>query len=242
MQTSNYKRRHTKVSIRRNFVKYVLDITVLLLISIVLFISYRLIVYTNNGIIIRGNKNVLSSEIHKIIYEDIKFQPMIKITTDEIEEKLTESFPIFKKVRVSKSIIYGYVVDIKEFEPVGLIILQNGEMYMLTDNKVLILLQQKIPRFPVAVYTGNPSDEQFIHNANKVFKLYESLSPIISGDYTFDNFGNLFILVSDEKVIRFDLNERFFKLDEQVKILESVLNQNIDYKEIDVRFNYLLVK
>ncbi len=237
--------RKFKILIRptKSGLKYVLGLGKFPLMILILCITpYALFIDTTHDIIIRGNASVPSTEIYDLIHEDIKSKSLVQVDTEAIERKLADHFIIFEKVSVSKSIILGYIVDVQEFKPLGMIYLNNGKILMLTSNGDLVFLKEKIPGFPVVIYNQDEVDQISLEYAKKTFQLYEFLKSKIVGEYTFDNFGNLFILVSGEKVIRFDLNERFLKLKEQVKILETVLDQNIQYKEIDIRFSYLLLK
>lgn len=222
------------------FKKIVVISLILVLLGGLLYLN---LTYIDNRVVISGNNIVSSSVIIEKIASDINSNPVASVNSDLLKKKISESSEYIKDVKVIKSLTSGYIIEIKEYEPEAIIKTQSEEFYLLTKNLELIKVKESPKDLIQLNYLGgNIDDIVLIPNAKKTLKIFNEINDIIDGIYNFDNFGNLSILLSEDKIVRFDLSEKFFSVEDQVKLVRSKLESKINYNEIDIRFSYLLIK
>jgi cell division septal protein FtsQ len=203
--------------------------------------------FKNLNVKVNNTKYVESTKIEAEAKEYLKDKPFFLFSQKDLKEDLMKKNILIEDIYVNKSFLFGLVLDVREFEPVMVIETTEGKSYFLTQSQRILPFDPAVNReLPNFVYENQIETlEDKKEYAYKSVQFMEKLSSLgINGGYRFDLFGNLSILTLDNKTIRFDLKEKYFSVDEQVKILDNAL-KTVDYKEnglIDVRFNYLLVK
>jgi hypothetical protein len=172
-------------------------------------------------------------------------KPLIQINSSLLEEEISRSNPIIKNVKVSKSLIGGLVIEITEYKPIFIIQTTSGKEYIVSNEYDFIYIDSKnysssITRLLfLSEDLENPLLEDHIQ---KILTLQSKTSNYDIESWSFDNFGNLFILLTGGSIIRFDLNERFFAIDEQFSLLQDAIARNPRFREIDLRFSYYIIK
>jgi cell division septal protein FtsQ len=213
--------------------------------SLTLIIVTTLAFYRTDHYQINELRYLNREPIGEIISARLQENTFLSLNTNELENDIKLSSDLIKNVRVSKSIINGIIVDINEYEPLVILETVDGTRYLIsTDSKIIKLsIDDSIMNIVTLKYVGNSiEDTNLFAYTEKAKYIYTKTSGIINGTFNFDNFGNLFILLEGNRVVRFDLNERYFTLDVQFKLLQDAMSGNKSFSEIDIRFSYLLVK
>lgn len=228
-----------------NFKRITFTFVIFFLIFIVLISSSIFISqYRTENYKINELKHVKIENINNILVKYTE-EPLVRINTSEIENEIKNSSIFIDKVSVSKTIFDGLVIQVVENDPLVLIQTLDQKLFYIDTNYQIhevkndseVANLEKIDFLSSDIHTSN-----LINYLKKVIKIREKLGAIKYNQLTFDNFGNLSILLEGEKVIRFDLNERFFAIDEQLSLLQDTLSKNQSFTEIDLRFSYLLIK
>lgn len=238
------KRSISRFSLKFNNIDLQKLVITFVVVLVLVLVFYGVFIYTDNSIFVRGNNLLTSDQIYDLLEPEVTKKPMIYVHTPDLEKKLKEELVFLKNVKVHKSLFSGYIVQIEEFSPITNVKLINGDFYMLTKDDEFIKLKERLENYPVINYLGGDiNDVGVLDNAKKTFKLLNQINDIIiEGEYNFDNFGNLSILITGNRLIRFDLNEKYFTIEDQVKLVRSKIESKINYNEIDIRFSYLLIK
>lgn len=233
-----------KLTHNRSFVKkLLLGVGVgIVIVVLLLILNFRNLNVSVNKLAYLNNQ-----EIEGDIKGYLNDKPFFLFSQKDLKDYMLQKYPAIEDMYISKSFLLGLVVEVKEYEPILIIKTTEGNQYFLTANKAIIPYDPKVTK-PLKTMTYDNKIETLhdkIEYVDKSVQFVEKLNTIgISGDYSFDLFGNLSILTLDSKRVRVDLKEKYYSVDEQVKILDSSMKTQ-DYKEsnlIDLRFNYLLVK
>lgn len=189
-----------------------------------------------------------SSKVSSDIKEYLEQRAFFKINQNEFATYLKEKNPLVDDVYISKSFLKGMVVEIKEKEPIAVVDVVDDRKFFYTKKgefieyydipKIVIVL-----RFDGKLYSNSSIDDLI----KKSVLFVNQLSSVkLMGAYTFDNFGNFSILTLDRKLIKLDLKERYFTMDQQIQVLRGPEVQNIlknpQPKVVDLRFNYLVIR
>lgn len=231
--------------------KYFIPTILAFLIFIVVMISGVTLYFTFKNTDYRMNetqfvdKSILGIHIQEYLHNHLFFQ----IDTDDFEQYLKDKNPLIQRVHINKSFFHGMILDVKEFKPLAVLIFKDdfdgySDKVYYTDDAIMI------DYFPTATepialqYEGKKHNEDFLDvYVRKSILTVEKLNNIgIQGNYTFDNFGNFSILTLGNTLIRLDLKEKYFSLDDQMKVLQNALVMNATSREFDLRFKYLVVK
>lgn len=237
---------HRKKSLGRKILdSFMLSI---LIACIAIGIGYFLYTFKTDRYQITGVKHSNQKNISQIIENEIESEALIKINTDSLKAEILKNSPLIKDINISKSLSGGIIVNIQEYEPIILIQTMNDKRYFLTKEETYLditeLAESDFSTYPIYYYLEViPDDENIYTFAEKVREAREKVESLnLNGRFSFDNFGNLSILMGESKVIKLDLKERFFTIDEQVKLLQDALVKTQSFTEIDLRFTYLLIK
>jgi len=219
---------------------------ILLLISVLLGVIYFLINYKADRYKIDNLKYANSLAISQILNEELSSETFLNLNTNNIEKRIKASSKYIKEVKVSKSLVNGIIVDIVEYEPQIILKTIDNRRYFMTKDEEAIEIDSEseiLIGVPELNYTGtNIDDLNLSRYALSAKALVEKLEYRVNGSFNFDNFGNLFILLEGNRIIRFDLNERFFTLDEQIKLMHDAMAKNPSFNEINIQFSYLVIK
>jgi cell division septal protein FtsQ len=205
--------------------------------------------YTNATFRMNTLKYSSQNKVGVEVKEYLNNHKFFQINTNDLEAYVSQRNPLIKQVYVNKSFFRGMILDVKEFEPVAVLVFkdENGEYsqrYFYTNDGTLIQYHE-IQKLPVVLqFDGKRIQESPLDDyVRKSILTVEKLNTKgITGGITFDNFGNFSILTIDGKVIRLDLKEKYFNLDDQIKVIQNALVINANSSEFDLRFNYLVVK
>lgn len=218
----------------------IIILTAVIVVGVGIFINQ----YKTDNYKINNLKNIPVEEIVATLSKNNN-KPLVQIDTNVIEEEISKSSIFVKEVKVSKSLIDGMVIEIIEREPLILIQTPELKLYYIDTNYEILEVEDEneVSNMQRLTFLSNDiRTSNIINYLKKVMKVKTTLTEIDFTRATFDNFGNLSILLEGERVIRFDLNERFFAIDEQISLLQDTLSKNPNLKEIDLRFSYLLTK
>ena len=231
-------------SLWKNIFNYI--VVIFAVVALVAASGYFLFTYKTDKFQIKGTNISNNEAIIEIVSNYISVQPMIKVDANAMKKDITVVNPLVKEISIDKSLQNGIIVTIKEYSPIILVETLDERQYILTEELVPIEITESENGnlMPLNYYLGvEPKDENIYTFAKKVKTAREKVDALnINGRYSFDNFGNLSILIGESRVVKLDLNERFFTIDEQVKLLQDALAKTQSYSEIDLRFTYLLIK
>lgn len=207
---------------------------------------YHLANYKNERYIVDKLKYAKISLIEQILKEELNNRSFFVIDTDYLEKKIKASSSYIEKVTVNKSLYNGVIVKIVEYEPQVIVKTIDGKSYFITNDKKIIKIDPEndiLMGIPELNYISpNINDTNFPKYALLAKYLIEKLDRQLFGSFNFDNFGNFFILLEGNRIIRYDLSERFFSLDDQLKLMYEAIRENPRFKEIDLQFSYLVIK
>ncbi len=228
-----------------DFKKYFINFLILFISVAVLILGFFFVTsYQTDRYKVNELKYLSKENLNSILAENMN-QPLIAIDTKKIEKQVREKSIFVDDVQVSKSLIEGAIIQIKEHSPLIVVLAPENKKYLITQDfdRIEVINDQDIIGLKSITLTTQDIDSPLLdENIQKVLKLKERLDSDLTGNYNFDNFGNLSILMEENKVIRFDLSERFFTIDEQASLLQDTLAKNRTFSEIDLRFSYLLIK
>lgn len=217
----------------------------LLILSLIAGAVFFLMNYKADRYQINNLKYVNQEKVSTVVNTYLNSETFLRINTNDLENEIKPKSKLIKEIKISKSLINGIIVDIVEYEPIIVIDTADGKKYFITSSDELIDydMTENIGDLPEFHYTGSDlKDNNLFKLASRAKSLADKLKGTVQGNFNFDNFGNLFILQEGNKVIRFDLNENFFTLDEQVQLLHDAMSKKPEFTEIDIRFSYLLIK
>lgn len=268
--SSKSKQRHTLrpyrwIRLERvSFVHYlykIKNIKILVFIGLMLLGLFGIYFFNNQNksIAINGTKYIDKTVIEKDIRDYINNKSYLLLSGEELNKYLLSKYSILQDAYVSKSLVFGLIVNVQEYQPMAIVTDKLGAKHIATTNGVLIRYGENITEPLYTLHYENDINtlynQDFQSNdivgaskmrlVEKALNFIKALNEIgITGIYGFDLFGNLSILTIDSKNIKVDLKEQYFSMEDQIKILQKILNTE-DYKKnnlFDLRFNNLLVK
>lgn len=233
-------------SISRNisvFFKKLLIFTIVVL--IISLITIFLIEYKTDKYEFTGVSYSNSEKIDEIIRSEVKANPIIFINSQNLSDKIKSSSRIVRDVDVSKSLIEGVEVRVTEYKIVDTIITEENKKYLVTeDSKLISDYEAELDKyFNLNKYSGSVENvEEIKKKLIKMKTIREYMENLgAKGEYSFDNFGNLSILLDRNRVIKFDLNEKFNVLSKQIEFAEKILKESTKFTLIDARFSFIYI-
>lgn len=225
---------------------------VFFLIFVLVYFFYLFLVVHNYSFVIKNTKYISKKDIENYLNSLYSNKSYIQISTSEIEKQIKLNFEYVDEVVVEKSIIWGYVVTIKELNPKAYIYLVPlNKTFLITHDKRLFSISKIYDTIPVFYFideidvnTLSILENSLISYIDKILRIYLEISQKLNNIpvYFFDRFGNLILEINNMHV-KFDLNERFYTIEKQLQIALSKIFNNINEKlEIDVRYRYLIVR
>ncbi len=199
--------------------------------------------FRNTSVYVNQTTYVNRDDVQEYALSLVREKSFFSIDTDVVGKDIKEKFPVISEVYVNKSVFRGLILDIREYQPIAVLTMKDGRSVLYTNDHKVINGSPLAKQLPSFVYEGK---EEYINNIagdiDRAISLYNKLQDTkIKGIYAFDNFGNLSILTLDGLTTKFDLKEKYHSIDEQVKVLQNALTKD-NYKEVDLRFKYLVVK
>ncbi len=234
-----------KFSLNFSLKKLLIILFIINLIFGIIFVFYYLIAEYKIDKYKISKLSYLNEQKVNNVMSDYLSTPLIRIDTDGIQNELVKKTVYIKKISVSKSIIDGIVIDIVENEPKVILKIPDDKLFLVTiDYRIIEIIDvNEVSQITKLNYLSNDlTDPNLSLTIEKILRIMANPKNTFDGVYSFDNFGNLSILQESNRFVRFDLNERFFTIDEQVSLLQDTLAKNRNFSEIDLRFNYLLIK
>jgi cell division septal protein FtsQ len=177
----------------------------------------------------------------------LESNPYFRFRSYELENYIKENNPLVKDVSIKKSIVLKRsIIDIEEYVPTA-IIKNEGEDFFITQSGKTIPYQYTGNSFPT-IYLENHKDikskEILAEYVQKSIKISMWAKDNINNKIDMiklNNIGSLSLIFKNNKTFNFDLNELHFSIDDQIKVIQNVLTK-VDYKELDLRYSYLVVK
>jgi hypothetical protein len=172
------------------------------------------------------------------------------MSSGDLADIIKSQNSLVRTVTVNKSLFAGIVVDIEEFQPIAILKFPDNKEYFFTLDKSIIPYQEGVKNVRTLGFENtydelkiNENISNFIEKSIKFIDFLNNKNFV--GVYSFDNYGNLSILSTENKLIKADVRERYFTIDEQIKVFQNALVNNVinsSTKEIDLRFTYLIIK
>lgn len=216
------------------------------------FVVYFMFFFKDYRVRVVGNKIISESSIKEFLNEKYLGKPYFYVHLSDIERDILMNFEYIREAEVYRSIWGGYFIKIYEYEPQAYVAV-GSEYYILNYDK-FVKINNKDLNLPVlwgdlSLIDDIRSNNKTVHKyAIKSLEVYNELEKINMKSffdeaiYFFDNFGNLLVKLENNSAVRFDLNEFFYNVRDQVKFVIEVMKEHDNFKEIDVRFKYLIVK
>lgn len=186
-----------------------------------------------------------SEKMNSEVKEYLKTHGFFSYNSNDLSYMIKKNNPLVQEAFVSKSFLFGTVIDVKELQPKAIIIDKDSVKYTLVYQNKLVPFVEVNQKLPVLFLEGSVSQDEellFVNNALKVVQMLQEAG--YQGKSSFDLFGNLSILTVDSKEFKFDLKESYYTVGEQVTALKTIMkNVGIDTVEsVDLRFKYQVVK
>ncbi len=220
-------------------------ITILLLVACLSVGLYFVTNYKSTKFRMNSVKDVQHDIIKEQVSDYMQSQLYFNLDTSELETMILEKNSLVKEVGITKSIAQGLVINITEYTPLAYVQhAPSGTKYIATEEAGLIKYSSISAKLYELQYTGaelhSPFMLDFVRKSIKFIDLTAGIGYI--GTYSFDNFGNFSILTPNQKIIKADLKESYFTIDEQFKVFQNALTEGGSFSEINLRFKYLVVK
>lgn len=242
--------------IKRSFLNYIYTLPskskVAISYTLIIFIftiSYLLVSnnYTNENYKINNLRFIKSSDVELFVKSYLKENKYFKFNSKELEENLTKEFPLIIKVKVTKSLTMdGTRIDIVESEPKVKILYTDGSTDILLDDG-RVIENYSVPMVLERVYyldENLPPRDYILDYTEKALILNKELEQFGVTVYSnkLNRLGTLAVNVNNyDTVVYFDLNEINLSIDEQLKVIQNVLVQRINFKVADLRHKDLVV-
>lgn len=219
-------------------------LVIFVLVMIVVYFTYKTTRTSINNL-----EYVEKSQVTAVSAEFLKNKAFFQYSENDLAGKLKESNPLIEEVFINKSFVFGTVLDVREYKPVVVVQVNDTVNYFVTNsNKVIPYIETYQKELPFIQFEGSKEDLEkpiAIQYAQRAVNNLKKLEEIgINGTYRFDLFGNFSILTIENKTVQIDLKEKYFSLDDQLKIIKKGIDDNgfENIERIDSRFSTLIVK
>lgn len=219
---------------------------ILFVISTFFFIQFAS-EYKNTSYEIQNIKHADEEKVKNEVEEYLKQKPYLQFKSRELEEILMQKNPLFSDVEVKKSLaLNGTNIHIKENTPIVQIKLTNGKEYFYNSNNTLtnaynINTQLITIHFLEDALQLSDNIKRYIQSSVHIIETLEENNNLLIESVSLGRTGSLKIEI-DNRQIFLDLNEIYYVVDDQIKVLQNVLSKGIEFENLDIRNNYLVVR